>query len=210
MNDTILKAFTTRAAIKVFDATKPVAEKDITTILESARMSPTAYGLQPFKIVHVTNPALRTELVGAAYGQEQVGAAPHLFIIAARTDIDAVFINSFVELVASVRGMKVEDLKQYNDMMVNDITSRTPEGRFAWAGRQAYIALGAMIETAALLGVDAGPMEGFDVTKVDQILGLKEHNLTALALLAIGYRGDDSYSKMPKVRLSMESLVITI
>ena len=210
MNDTILKAFATRAAVKVFDQTKPVADTDITTILEAARMSPSAYGLQPFQIVHVTNPAVRAELVGAAYGQMQVSEAPHLFVIAARTDINTAFIEEFVLRTAATRGMQVADLKGYSDMMVGDITNRTPEGRAAWAGRQAYIALGAMIETAALLGVDAGPMEGFDVSKVDQILGLAEKNLSALCLLAVGYRGNDTYSQMPKVRISMENFVVTI
>ena len=210
MNDTILKAFQTRAAVKVFDQTKAVAQNDITSILDAARMAPTAYGLQPFQIVHVQNPEIRTELVGAAYGQKQVAEAPHLFVIAARTDIDATFIEEFVARTAATRNLKLEDLNGFRDMMVGDITSRTPEGRSAWAGRQAYIALGTMIQTAALLGIDAGPMEGFDVSKVNEILGLAEKNLTALGLLAVGYRGDDAWSKQPKVRQEMKDFVIVV
>ena len=95
-------------------------------------------------------------------------------------------------------------------MMVGDISSRSSEDRNAWAGRQAYIALGTMIGQASLLGIDTGPMEGFNNAQVDEILGLKDLNLESLAYLALGYRDEsDAFASLKKVRLPLEDFVIT-
>jgi nitroreductase len=67
-----------------------------------------------------------------------------------------------------------------------------------------------MIETAALLGVDTGPMEGFDATAVDEILGLAGAHLHATSMLALGYRGDDSAALRPKVRRAHDEVIQTI
>lgn len=212
MNDTITEkikaAFAWRAAVKVFDTAKKVSDADIATILEAARMSPAAYGLQPYRIIDVRDPALRAKVREGAFGQAQTTDASHLFVVALRTDIDEAFIEEFIALTAQTRGLAVEGLKGFRDMMVGDITNRTPEGRFAWAGRQAYIGLGAMIETAALMGIDAAPMEGFNPAAVNEALGLDALKLNAVGLLAVGYRGDDAWSKMPKVRVPAEEFVI--
>jgi len=50
-------------------------------------------------------------------------------------------------------------------------------------------------------------MEGFDATQVDEILGLSKQNLSVATILAIGYRGDDSYAKLAKVRKSYDEVV---
>ena len=213
MNDTITDkikaAFAWRAAVKVFDTAKKVSDADVATIQDAARMSPAAYGLQPYRIVDVRDLALRAKVRESAYGQAQTTEASHLFVIAVRTDLDAAFIEEFVVNTATTRGLDVATLGGFRDMMIGDITNRTPEGRFAWAGRQAYIGLGAMIETAALMGVDAAPMEGFNPVAVNEALGLDALSLNAVGLLAIGYRGEaDAWSKMPKVRVAKEDFVV--
>lgn len=205
----ITNAFEWRAAVKVFDSSKKVSDADIATILEAARMSPSAYGLQPYRIIDVSDPALRAKVREGAYGQAQTTEASHLFVIAVRTDLDEAFIEEFVQNTAMTRGLDITTLGGFRDGMVKDITSRTPEGRFAWAGRQAYIGFGAMIETAALLGVDGGPMEGFSPVEVNEAIGLDALKLNAVGLFALGYRGEeDRWSKMPKVRVAKEDFVI--
>lgn len=208
MQQEIINAFNTRAAIKVFDQSKPLEEDKLNTILESARMAATAYGLQPFRLIEVDTKDLREKIKEAGFGQAQITEAPKLFVIAACTNVDEAFIDKFVELTANTRGVTTADLKGYRDMMVGDIAGRTADEKIKWAGRQAYIALGSMLETAALLGVDAGPMEGFIPQKVDEILGLSDLNLTSLGLVVFGHRGEDVYSKMKKVRISKEDFII--
>jgi nitroreductase len=210
MQEEIINAFNWRAAVKSYSKEKLVDQKDLDTILEAGRMAPTAYGLQPFRIVEVKSKELREKLLPAAFGQKQVVEAPNLFVITAVKNVNKEYIRKFVELTASVRGTTVEALKGFEDMMIGDIDSRSDEEKIKWAGRQAYLAFGAMLETAALLGVDAGPMEGFNVAQVNEILGLDKLGLHALGLMALGYRENDDYSKMPKVRFAKEDLVVTM
>ena len=65
--------------------------------------------------------------------------------------------------------------------------------------------------SAAELGIDACPMEGFSVSQFDEILGLKEKGLTTAVIAAIGFRADDDvYSKLNKVRKPEEEMFIHI
>jgi nitroreductase len=209
--DNIISKLSWRYATKIFKVGTQVSPEARTTILEAGRMAPTAYGLQPFRIIHVTNPEIRAKLrTEAAFNQAQVTDAGDLFIIARRTDIDEAFVDAYVAHIASVRSMNVADLAGFASMMKGDILARSEEGKATWAGRQAYIALGMMLQTAALLEVDSCPMEGFDPSKVDDILDLKSHNAASLGLFALGYRGEgDIYATLPKVRQEMTDLVVT-
>jgi len=85
--------------------------------------------------------------------------------------------------------------------------ARKETEKMAWIKAQTYIALGMMIETASLLNIDNCPMEGFDPTQIDTILGLKEKNLATATILAIGYRGDDVYASKPKVRRAYDEAI---
>lgn len=209
MQDKIQQALHWRYATKVFDKTKSVAKEDIDTIIEAGRMAPTAYGLQPFNIFHITNEETRKKLQEVSYGQPQIVNASDLFLIAARTDVDEAYITEYVERTAKTRGMSVDMLEDFKQMMLVDIVSRSEEARLMWAGRQAYIALGMMLETAALLGVDACPMEGFDTNAVDSVLGLPERHLKSLGYMAVGFRGEgDMFAEIAKVRFEKDVLVI--
>ena len=60
-----------------------------------------------------------------------------------------------------------------------------------------------------MLGIDACPMEGFDSSKFDEILGLSDHNFASCVVIPVGYRSaDDKYAHAPKVRFTLDQLVI--
>jgi nitroreductase len=209
MEDSVQNALLWRYATKVFIKGKRVENDTLEAIIEAGRMAPTAYGLQPFRIVHIKDAALREQLKAVSFGQAQVGDAGDLFLVARRTDIDAAFVDEYIARIAETRGMPVDALAGFAQMMKGDIVGRDEAGRAMWAGRQAYIALGAMIETAALLQVDACPMEGFMPDKVDEVLGLKELHLASLGYFAVGYRDEsDAAASYKKVRVAREHIVV--
>ena len=77
----------------------------------------------------------------------------------------------------------------------------------SWNARQVYIALGVLLETAAILKVDACPMEGFDNAQFDKILGLDKMGYSSVAMTALGYRSEtDDYAKLEKARFSKEEV----
>lgn len=200
-----------RYAVNQFDTEKKVSTADLNTILEAGNLMPTAYGLQPFKFVVVTDAATKASLVPHAYGQKHVAENSHLVVLAARTDIDADFISEFTARLEKMRGLPAGATDGYKDVMIGDIGSRTPAERIVWAKRQAFLALGGMMAAASELKVDNHALEGFDPAGIDEALKLSEMNLTAAVLLTLGYRAEsDEWQHHPKVRRAMDDIVVSL
>jgi nitroreductase len=200
----ILKAMDWRYATQVFDTTKKVTNEDLHTILEAARLSPSSIGIEAWKFLVIRNPELRAK-VGT---QPKMTQASHLILITYRTDVFEHITQERLERTAKIQHQKVEELDGLKKTLENGIIPKHENGTLeAWVRAQAYIPLGIMIETASLLGIDNGPMEGFDPAVVDELLGLKEKNLKSLTMLALGYRGEDPAALRPKVRREFDDVV---
>ncbi|MBN1967816.1 MAG: NAD(P)H-dependent oxidoreductase [Candidatus Delongbacteria bacterium] len=207
----LLNAMNKRYATKLFEKSKKVDETLISELMESTNLSPSSFGLQPFRIVRIQNDQLRQRLREVSWNQPQITDSSDLFIFCSKTEIDKEFIDKFVHLIAETRGLNKDDLNQYLEMMSSFVLSMPEESRFSWMSRQTYLALGTMITSAAVLGLDACPMEGFDKNEYDKILGLNQKGLTSLAVLAVGYRDEnDNYSKMKKVRIPLDKMFINM
>ena len=205
----ILKALEWRYATKQFDTEKTVSEKEFDEILKVLNLSPSSFGLQPWKFIVVSDKTLRKRLREAAWNQPQVTDASHLIVLCARTDLNEACIKEYIGSVAKTRNVSRENLKGYEDMILGFRKALTEEQTLAWSKNQVYIALGFLLEACALKRIDACPMEGFDPKKVDEILGLKEQNLTSAVLCAIGYRSrKDSYAGEKKVRFEIKRVIV--
>ena len=209
MKETILNALNFRYATKIFDKEKQLEEEDLNLILNAGRLAPTAYGLQPIRVIHVKDKDLRERIKNVSFGQNQVTDSSEFFVIARSTNLDDSFVDNYISNIAKTRGVPEEILKDFSDTMKGDILTRSEDKKESWAGRQAYIALGMMLETAALLQIDACPMEGFIPNKVDEILNLNELNLASVGFMAVGYRSEDDQTKdYRKVRVSKSEFLI--
>jgi nitroreductase len=209
MNTSLTDALRWRYATNQFDPTKKISETDLDTILESGNLMPTAYGLQPFQFVVVTDQVVKDSLVAHSYGQKHVAENSHLIVIAARTDINEAMINEYMQRIETVRGLPAGTTNGFKEMMAGDLMSRSVEARLLWAQKQTYLALGGMLATASTLGIDNHALEGFSAAGYDEILGLTPQNLTATVLLAVGYRAEDDASQhYAKVRRPIEEIVI--
>jgi nitroreductase len=205
MKKEIIIALEKRYAVKSFDKSKKVSVEDLKIILESGRLAPSSLGLEPWKFIVVQNEELRAKIRVASYDQTKVTDASCLIVIAYRTD-SAKLVSETIERTAKIQNKTKEELAPL-ERMLDGAMSRQEAEKMAWIKAQTYIALGMMIETASLLGIDNCPMEGFDSKQIDSILGLKEKNLSTATILAIGYRGDDVYASKPKVRRTYDEVV---
>jgi nitroreductase len=205
--ETVLAQLRWRYATKKFDPARTIAP-ELWAVLEQALvLSPSSTGLQPWKFVVVTDPEVRRRLHPVAYNQPQVLDASHLVVVCGKAPPTAADAERHVENTAAVRGVPTESLVKFRQMVVG-VVDKPAEAATAWAARQAYIALGVFLTTAAMLGVDACPMEGFDPAKFDEILGLKAKGVASLALAAAGYRSPaDKYAVLAKVRLPAEEVI---
>ena len=200
-----------RYATAQFDVTKTIPETDLTDILEAGNLAATAYGLQPFSFVVVTDQAKKEALVPVAYNQEHVRDNSALIVIAARTDIDEAYITEYTTRIETLRGLPSGTVDGYKNMMIGDLTNKTEEARLIWAQKQVYIALGTMMVAASEKGIDNHAMEGFNPMEFNKILGLDARNLHATVLLALGYRStEDQTQNYAKVRKQLADIVVRI
>ena len=81
MNESLQQALEWRYAVKKFDSTKKVSEKDWKTLEASLVLSPSSYGLQPWKFLVVQNPQLRQQLKEVSWGQSQVTDCSHYVVL---------------------------------------------------------------------------------------------------------------------------------
>ncbi len=199
MKEKILKALNWRYAVKIFNKEKKVTDEDLETILEAGRLSPSSSGFEPWKFLLVNDPVVRAKLFEASK-QPKVTDASHLVVITYKTN-PAQLIEERLARTAKIQNQKPEELEKYKQYLEKSLQVKIEDGSFeSWVKAQTYIALGIMVETASLLDIDAGPMEGFENVKVDEILGLREKNLKSVTMLALGYRGEDPASLKPKIR----------
>ncbi len=200
-----------RYATKKFDATQKISSSDLDILKEAVRLTASSLGLQPYKVLIVENPDLRAQLQVAAFGQTQVVDASHLFVFASQHQVGEAEIESYMASIAFTRGINEEALAGFRTMVVNSVTKMDQITKENWTAKQVYLALGNLLNAAADLRIDATPMEGFNPSAVNNILGLQEKGLHAVALAALGYRHvDDKQQHLIKVRKSQTELFITL
>lgn len=189
-----------------------VAEDKIERILEAARLAPTSSGLQPFEIFVIKNQDMKEKIKPVAWNQSVITDCSHLLVFAAWDTYTADRINYMFDLTNEIRGFKNEGWEKYRQMLLSAYPEKDTEENFNHAAKQAYIAFSAAIISAAYESVDATPLEGFDASAVDEILGLREKGLRSAVLLPLGYRKEDKdwLVSLKKVRKPMEDLVTVI
>jgi nitroreductase len=196
----LLAALNWRYAVKQYDPSRRIDDATWRALEETLVLAPSSVGLQPWKFLVVDDPAVRARLREASYGQPQITDAARIVVFAARAGFSETDVDRHVARVAEVRGTTVEALAGLKGSAMT-IVARPEADRDAWAARQAYIALGGFLTAAAVLGVDATPMEGIDPARYDEILGLPAQGYHALAVAAAGHRSpEDKYATLPKVR----------
>jgi nitroreductase/dihydropteridine reductase len=198
-----------RYATKRMNGQKVPQEK-LDYILEAIRLAPTSYGLQPFSVLVIEDEDLRKKIQPVAYNQPQIFEASHLLIFAAWSDVTDANIATYMADVAATRGIPVESLQGFHNTIAGTVERLTPEQRFTWAAKQAYIALGTGLAAAAEQKVDATPMEGFDALGLDVLLDLQAKGLRSVAILPLGYRDEanDQLANAKKVRRAKEKLFL--
>ena len=205
----LIAALEWRYATKVFDAAAKIPTHVWTALEKTLVLTPTSYGLQPYKFLVVQDAATRAALLPQSWGQKQVVDCSHFVVFLARTDMKEADVDKFIARTAQLRGIPAESLAGYRGMMLGDIVNGS-RGKAAheWAARQAYIALGNAMTAAAILGVDACPMEGLVPAEYDKILKLEGSGYKTVVALALGYRAaSDKYATLAKVRYDAKELI---
>lgn len=218
----ILDAFNFRHATKIFDPDRKISDEDFNVILEAARLSPTSFGHEPFRILMIQSPEKRELFREFSWGANgmmngsagQLGTASHFGIILAATDeLMRAGSDYLQDHYARVKQLPDEVIEIFNGaygkFQAEDHKITSGREITDWSGKQAYIVLANMMTAAALLGIDSCPIEGFDMARTTQVLaedfGIDTAKWKPAVMFAFGHRAKDP--EFPKTRRTMQDTV---
>ena len=203
----LIESLEWRYATKRFAEDRRIDEEDLQTLKDAVNLAATSFGLQPYRVLVVSDPGIREQLRAASYNQPQLTESSHVFVFAAMKEISPAYIDSYLDRMAEVREVPRDRLNGYAEYMKGSVAGKPANSIEGWNKRQAYIGLGTLLAAAAELNIDSCPMEGFDAGEYDRILGLEEKGLTATVIAPVGYRSEeDATQHHTKVRLSLEEM----
>lgn len=210
MTDTI-KNLEWRYAVKKFDTEKILPEEKVGRLKQAFNLTATSYGLQPITLLVLQNKSLQEQLVTHSYEQLQVAQASHVLVICIQKAIDKEYIAGYFKRIKKIRGTSDAILNPFKDALVDDFSKKDIQEIRDWSKNQAYLALGNLITICAMEKIDSCPMEGFDPSGYDEVLGLESKDLTSVLILPVGYRADDDiFSEFKKVRKNLEDSIIEV
>ena len=198
-----------RYATKKFNPHKKIPESAWKTLEQSLVLSPSSFGLQPWKFLVIRNSEIRQKLLEFSWGQTPVVDASHLVVLAIKDNINNSDIDQHINRMAEVQQVSTEKLQGFANMIKGFLQAPPfPLDVNEWSAKQTYIALGFFMNCAAMMGIDTLPMEGFVPAQYNKILNLNSQGYSAVVLCAAGYRAeDDHHAQQPKVRFSTEKMV---
>jgi nitroreductase len=198
-----------RYAVKAFDPNGKIPEEQWQAIANALVLTPSSYGLQPWKFLVVRDQPLRTKLKTFSWNQSQVTDCSHYVVFLHKKTINEEDVEEYMQQISETRGLPTASLEGFRKMILSDLATG-PRSKIIqeWAIRQTYIALGNLLTTAAMLGIDACPMEGLDPLEYDKILGLENTRFATSMACALGYRSpQDGLAKAKKVRFPAAQLI---
>ena len=207
--DKLLAALRWRYATKRFDPARKIPAATWDAIEESLVLTPSSFGLQPWKFVVIQDPLIRANLSPESWRQPQVTEASHYVVLTARTDLDGTDIEAWMTRLAEIQDGTLESVAPLRGVIEGFAQAMSHEERHAWNIRQTYIALGQLMASAAVLGIDACPMEGISTAGYDQVLGLAATGYATVVGCALGYRAaDDRSATFPKARFDRSRVIV--
>ncbi|NOC90426.1 NAD(P)H-dependent oxidoreductase [Ruegeria sp. HKCCD6604] len=221
-NAQIIEAFNSRHATKIFDPERKVSDADFETILEAARLSPTSFGHEPFRILMIQSPDKRELFREFSWGANgmmngstgQLGTASHFGIILAATgELMRAGSDYLQDHYRQVKQLPEEVIEIFNGaygkFQAEDHKITSDREITDWSGKQAYIVLANMMTAGALMGIDSCPIEGFDMERTTQTLaehfGVDTAKWKPAVMFAFGHRAKDP--EFPKTRRTMQDTV---
>lgn len=207
----IIDSLKWRYATKKFDDNKLIPNYKIEILNQAFNLTATSYGLQPIKLVVLSNKDLQKDLVQYSMNQKQIAQASHVLVFCIVDIVDKDYIVDYFKRIKQIRNTPDNILNPFKEFLIEDFKNQTQEKIDDWSTKQAYLAMGNLLTVCAVEGIDACPMEGFSPSDYDRILKLKDHGLSSVLVMPIGYRAeDDMFADFKKVRKEISESVINL
>ena len=205
----VIDIFNFRFATKEFNG-EIIPDEDMQMIAETARLSPSSFGLEPWKFVVVADRNLIKEAAEVSWGmQRQAATTSHMILGLTRTGKHVRYDAQYTHDVwVENKGVSEEFFEKLKPVLqefqkTNIDKEISEKSLLDWSVKQNYIAMGNMMTAAAMIGVDSCAIEGFDKEKVEEMLVkrgiLDKENFDLSYIVLFGYRqGEPKRAKARK------------
>ncbi len=171
-----LEAIYQRRAVKSFDTSYKISAADEKKLFEAAQQAPSSFNIQQWRFVNVKNPELRQKIQAAAWNQAQVTEASMLLILCADLNAHAKSPERYwVNAPEATRKVLVPMIKPFYD------------GKEQLARDEAMRSVGLIAQTLMIaakgMGLDTGPMIGFDQAKVAELINLPVDHVIGMMIV---------------------------
>lgn len=187
-----------RYATKKFDPSKSINEEDLEKLKQAVQLSVSSYGLQLYKVLIIHDKELKSQLREAAWNQDQLTDASHIFVFCNYTERKNEHIDEYIQATSKIQDTPLEKLEGYGDLIKESLSVKSDSEWQSWSEKQTYLALSNLLTACAVLKIDSCPMEGFEQEKFNTILGLDKKGLNAAVIAPIGYRSTEDHTQFRK------------
>ncbi len=177
-----------------------VSEDKVNQILESIRLAPSSYGLQPYNLLVIEDKDMLNKIYEEACPQIVIKQCSHLIVFKALKKIKEEVMEGYIEEMVRVRDTSEEENDKFREK-IQKVMDNPDINKFSWTIRQAYLGLGYATFAAAQLRVDSTPIEGFNASKLNEVLGLDTNVEEAVVLMTLGYRDEKEDRTLAKAKV---------
>ena len=191
------KAITTRRAVKHFDPAHQMSDEEIKKLLSLASLSPTAFNIQNWRFVVISDPALRRQIREVAWDQSQVTDTSLFIVMCANLKAWENPARYWVNAPEEVQDFMIPAIDEYyrgKDQVQRDE-----------AMRSCGIAAQTLMLAAKSMDYDSCPMDGFDFEKVAELIKLPSDHVIAM-FVAIGKGTKEAWPRPGQ--LTLDEIII--
>jgi nitroreductase/dihydropteridine reductase len=207
-----------RHATKKYDATKKVPQEDLDVLFEAMRLSASSINSQPWKFICVESNQAKARMHKTfsnmhQYNQPHVFESSHIILFAYNPRYTRDDYAQVVDKGIEDRRTKPEDRESaFRAFRFAEFNTDETGNTSCWTKAQTYLAFGNTLHVLARLRIDSTPLEGIDIDSVNEEFKEELDGYQCDVALAIGYRHpeDDYNAKLPKSRLSLDSILVRI
>lgn len=221
MNHDITHYAKHRHTVKAYDPTHRLTDEQVEKIKELLRLSPSSTNAQPWHFVLASTPEGKERVAKSTdrlypFNRQSIVNASHVVVFCSRLEIGEDHLQRVLEQEEKDGrfGGNPEFKAQMHagrSLFVN-LHKQDFKDVQHWMDKQVYLNIGAFLLGVATLGIDATPMEGIEISALDEQLGLRERGYSALVVVTLGKldSANDYNAKLPKSRLPFSEILTEI
>ncbi len=220
MGNDIIAAANRRYTTKAYDPNKKIPDETVQKLKDLLRLSPSSVNSQPWHFIMASTPEGKERVAKGTdekfpFNSPSIRNASQVIVFASRLHADDAYLAQLLAQEEKDGRFPETAHKEKMDggrKLFVGLNQTSPEAEVSWLARQTYLNLGQFLLGAAVLGLDATPMEGVDTDALDKEFGLKEKGYSALAVVTVGYHDTDNdyNAALPKSRLPFSEILTEI